>query len=237
MPRSYIPAAALALLLACPAQAQTAPQPAAGDTLLTVSAEGRVSHAPDIATISAGVSTVAITARAAMAENASAMTHTIAALKAAGVAEKDIQTSSLNLSPQYAPQNQDNSPQRITGYRAANTVSVRLRQVAHVGDVIDALVAAGANEINGPDFGVADPDPLTDAARSDAVAKARARAELYAKAAGLHVARILSISEDGGDGGRPVPMLAMARMVAPTPVAAGEVDLTAHVTVAFDLAP
>lgn len=223
----------LGLAFAAPAHADGV---APGDTLLTIPAEGKISAAPDMATVSAGVVTTGASAAAAMADNAAAMARTFAALQAAGVAERDIQTSSLNLSPQFAP-NPDNAPPRITGYRASNTVTVQLREIAKVGAAVDALVKAGANEINGPDFALSAPDATVDAARVQAIATARARAALYAQAAGLHVARILSITEDGGEVARPMPMVFMAVRKEATRVAAGSLDMTAHVTVTFELAP
>ena len=232
----------LSLAAAAPAMAD-GPSVAPGDTLLTLSAEGKVSRAPDMATVSAGVTTTGRSAAAAMAANAAAMNRAITALKAAGVADRDVQTSAINLSPAFAqtPPNQpsDSAP-RITGYTAANTITVRARDISGLGRLIDALIAAGANDINGPNFGVTDSDSAMDAAREDAMAKVRARAALYARAAGLKVLRILTISEDSGEVMRPMPMLMMAKASmdsAPTPVAAGELDLTARVSVAFELAP
>lgn len=242
--------ASLALAGALPlaAQAQVAPPPAiaAGNTLLTVSAEGRAARAPDLAVFTAGVATAGKTAGEAMAANSASMSRVVAALKRAGIADRDIQTSNLNLHPVYAPQ----QPQRpdgamieprqpeIIGYQANNTVTVRQRNLAEFGKVIDTLVTAGANQVNGPDFQVDKPDEALDAARIEAIGKARARAELYARAAGLKVVRIVAISESGGYAPPPMPMYRMAvnaDMAGAPPVASGEVSLAANVSVQFEL--
>lgn len=221
------------LLAAAPLAAQTAPVP----TTLSISADSKVERAPDVADMSAGVVTQAKTAAEAMRGNAEQMTAVIAALKRAGVADRDVQSSSLSLQPQY--RYQDGQAPVLTGYQASNQVSVRVRKLADMGRVIDTLVAAGANQVNGPNFRVDKPDAALDEARAAAVAKARARAELYAKAAGMHVARILSIAETGGGEPpiHPVPMYAraMSKVAADTPVAPGEVELNAGVNVVFEL--
>lgn len=218
---------------------------AASDTLLTVSAEGQSRRTPDIATFSAGVTTQGKTASEALAANSAAMTEVIASLKRTGIQPRDIQTSNLSVSPVYADQSVQPAirPRRTTGpeivgYQVNNQVSVRQRKLDQYGAVIDALVSAGANQVNGPSFGVDQPDAALDEARIDAIKAARARADLYAKAAGLRVVRIVSIAESGG-GGYPQPMLfARAKaMDAAPPVEAGEVNLGAHVTVQFELAP
>jgi hypothetical protein len=222
----------LALILAAPALAAD-PAPLAG-TRLSIAASASVSRPPDLATIGAGVVTQASTAVAAMRDNATRMSSTVAALKRAGLADRDIQTSAISLQPQY--RYGDNQPPVLTGYQASNRVSVRLHDVARVGPVLDALVAAGANQIDGPDFTVENPQAALDGARTEAVATARARAELYARAAGLHVYRIISLREN--DATPPVvrPMtMAMARKADATPVEAGEQSLSVTVEAEFEL--
>lgn len=227
------------------AAAQTPSAVSPGATLLTVSADGKVTRTPDLATFSAGVVSQGKTASEAMAANAADMTRVIAALKKAGVADKDIQTSNLSLNPVYQPQR--NLPDgtvepvqpRIVGYQANNTVSVRQRKLAEMGKVIDALVSAGANQVNGPNFELDDPDPAQDEARTAAMKKARARAELYARAAGLRVSRILAINESGG-WSPPQPVMykmAMDAAAPSSPVQAGELQMAVNVTVQFELAP
>jgi uncharacterized protein len=227
--------AALPLALA-PAAAQVAPPILPDATILDVSATGKTSRVPDIATIRAGVVTQSVNAAGALSENAQRMARVIAALKAAGIADRDLSTASVALSPQY--RYQDNQPPVITGYQASNSVSVTFRDIKKSGAVLDALVKEGANQIDGPNMAIDKPDAALDEARTDAIARARARAELYAKAAGLHVDRIVSISEAGENpGSPPMPVRFMARVaaapVADTQVLPGETDVTASVNVRF----
>lgn len=248
-PSALLPLAMAAMVLPANAQAHDAdptPRVASGNTLLTLSADSRVTRAPDLANFNAGVTTRGKTAGEALSANSAAMNRVVAALKQAGIADRDIQTANLNLNPLYAPQKPlpngeyDPPEPRIIGYQANNTVNVRQRDLTRFGKVIDTLVAAGANTVNGPSFGLDEPDAALDEARTDAMRKARARAELYARAAGLRVARILSISESGGYSPPPMPIYARGGAMmeaAPTPVASGEVSLNANVTVLFELAP
>lgn len=208
-------------------------------TILDVSAQGRVSRTPDIATIRAGVVSQAPSAAAALADNAQRMARVIAALKKGGIADRDLSTASVSLSPQY--RYAENQPPVVTGYQASNTVSVRFRDVARSGTVLDTLVAQGANQIDGPSLSLDKPEAALDEARADAVARARARAELYAKAAGLRVERIASISEaDENDGGSPQPPImfrakAVMADAAPTQVLPGETDVSVRLSVRFIL--
>lgn len=238
--------APLALALALPSVAMAQnnqPAIAATSTLLTISADGKSTRTPDLAVFSAGVTTQGNTAGEAMSANAAAMTRVIAALKKAGVADKDIQTSSINLNPVYGqpvmgPNGQVVNEPRIVGYQAVNMVTVRARDLKNFGKVLDALVASGANQISGPSFQMADPSTAQDEARVSAMKAARARADLYARAAGLRVVRIVSISEGGGYS-PPQPVYAMAKMAdrESTPVQSGEVEAQVSVTVQFELAP
>ena len=245
---SFAAAAALAAV-ATPALAQMQPIPtiAAGHTLLTVNAEGSSTAEPDLAVFGAGVTTQGDTASAALAENSRKMTQVVAALKRAGVAERDIQTNNLNLSPVYAPPKRlpdgsfEEQPQRIVGYQVSNNVSVKQRKLADYGKVIDALVTSGANQVNGPSFMLTKPEAAQDEARQQAIAIARQRAELYARASGLKVMNIVSISESGGNTPQPVMFRrGMADSVAaapPPPVMAGELETNVNVAVQFELAP
>lgn len=223
------------LIAASPLAALAAePVPLAG-TRLDISATGESLRTPDVATISAGVVTQASTASQAMAENAARMAATLAALRKAGVADRDIQTASIGLSPQY--RYADNQPPVLTGYQASNQLSVRFRDVKRAGALLDALVAAGANQINGPSFAVDRPEAALDEARTSALAKARARAELYARAAGLSVKRIVGIREDQGDAvPRPIATMALrAPKAADTGIEAGEQALSVTLLVTFEL--
>ena len=201
---------------------------------LSMNGHGEVRAAPDMATVNAGVTTSAPTAAAALAANSSRMNTVCAALKKLGVAEKNIQTIGFNVSPQYT-NGDNNNARRLTGYQVNNEVSVRLEDVAKVGAALDALVTAGANQMNGISFDIAAPAPLLDKARAGAIADARARAETYARAAGVTLGAILSISE-GGASEPPRPMYRMMAMAAaPTPVAAGQQSVTADVSVVWEI--
>jgi len=205
-------------------------------TLLAVSAMAEARRVPDVATVSAGVVTQAADANAAMRANAEQMEKVMAAVRAAGIAERDIQTSGINLNPQY--RYVENQPPVITGYQASNTVNLKVRDIAKLGKALDALVASGANQVNGPSFEVDQPEPGYDEARRAALDKARARAEMYAKTLGLRVRRIVSISEGGGfQPPMPMPMMAMKmeRAQADTSVSPGESTLAVTLDVVFEL--
>lgn len=209
--------------LTAPAAAQdvtTVIRPLAG-TRLDLSATGTVSRVPDLAIISAGVVTKSATATGAIADNAARMERVRAALKRAGIADRDIQTSSINLNPDYRYDN--NQPPVLTGYQASNNVSIRFRDIRSSGKVLDALVAEGANQINGPSLTIDKPEAATDEARAKAIAVGRARAELYARSLGMRVTRLLSVSESGGYS-RPMPYAADAVMVTAARVAKTEID-------------
>ena len=218
------------------AHAQNAPTTVANDaTLLNISAQAEARRVPDVATLSAGVVTQAADGNSAMRDNAAQMDKVMAAIKAAGIAERDIQTSGINLSPQY--RYTENEAPKIVGYQASNTVSLKVRDITKLGRVLDSLAAQGANQINGPSFEIDQPEPVYDEARLAALKKAQARAETYAKALGLRVRRIVSISESNGGGFRPMPMMAMARGKAEmdTAVAPGETTLSVSLDVVFEM--
>ena len=233
-------AIAAAAMGAGAAAAQTAPTtveplvPAQG-TILDVTAQGRTTRVPDLATIRAGVVSQAATAAAAMADNGRRMARVIAALRASGVAPRDIETATMGLSPQY--RYTDGQPPALTGYQANNSVSIRFRDVARAGGILDTLVAQGANQIDGPALSIDKPEAALDEARTDAVKRARARADLYAAAADMRVVRIVSIAEAGQDAGSPGPQpVFMARAMAAdarTEIAPGEKDVTATLSVRF----
>lgn len=229
--------APLALVAAAAAQAQDDHHMSPLQTLV-VNASADVARAPDLAIINAGVQTDAATAQAAMADNARKMAAVIATLKQRGVADKDMQTSGLSLNAQY-DYRQGNTP-KLTGYQATNTLTLRLRKLDSAGAMLDSLVTAGVNQINGPTFDLSDPEAALDEARQKAVQMARTRADLYAAAAGLKVKRILSIAEGGAPAPQPV-FLKAARMAAATPadatteLAPGEISRTATVSITFEL--
>lgn len=223
-------AATFGALLAGPALAETAPAETTPPAVISVTGEATVSVAPDVAQIDAGVTSEAKTAREASDANNAAMGKVLLALKGAGVEESDYQTSRLSLQPQSAPNR--SGPSSIVGYRASNRVTIRLRDVTKVASVIDTLVGAGANEIGGISFTVSRASKLLDEAREQAVADARRKAEIYAKAAGVTLGVPLSLSEEGAPG--PIPYRRVAAgFAAATPVAQGEETLRVTVSVSW----
>src|SRR5687767_15151087 len=232
--------ASLLVLSALPlasAAAQTLPLPAPviNGTRLDVVATGEVTRVPDIARVTAGVITTATTATAALEQNARQMASVRQALRQAGIPDRDIQTSAISLYPDYRQDERGMNPQLI-GYRASNEVSVRFRDIAATGKILDALVAQGANQINGPMLTIDKPEQALDEARLAALATARSRAELYARAAGKRVGRLLSISEAGG-GAIPMGriMAQAASMRDSTSIEPGEQSVAVSLAVSFEL--
>ena len=231
----FLAAAALAAPGAAMAQAAVQLQPVSG-TRLDISATGEVSRVPDVAIISTGVVTRAATATAAIQQNSERMDRVRAALKRAGIADRDIQTSSLSLNPDY--NYQQNQPPKLTGYQASNTLSVRFRDIGQTGKILDALVSEGANQISGPNLTIDKPEAALDEARVKAIASGRARAETYARALGMRVVRLLSVSESGGYAAPPpMPMAVYARAErdSSTSIDPGEQKLQVSVSMSFEL--
>lgn len=195
---------------------------------LTVSGTGSVALVPDMVTVTLGVHHEAPTAQEALQKMSEALGPVLAHLAESGVAERDIQTSGLSLGPvRVYPEGE--AP-RLTGYTASSTVSVRLRELDAVGAVLDSVIGEGANELSGISFSLADPAAAENEARRAAVMDARARAETYAEAAGVSLGEVQSISESGGGGPMPV---AYAMREASVPVAAGEIEISASVTMVY----
>lgn len=241
--KTFLRAGALAVILAAGAAPMAMAQAAApaADTMfrattLNLAADGEVKAAPDMASINLGVMTEARTAQGAMQANSARMTEVMAALRKAGIAAKDIQTSGLNLNAQYVYE--QNVPPRLTGYQASNQVTVIVHDLTKLGAAVDATVSAGANQVNGISFGLNDPTAAENAAREDAVKALQAKADLYARATGYRVGRLVSLSEGGGYTPRPpVPMMAYAskREAMDTPVSAGELNVRIEVTGLYEL--
>ncbi|NEX94110.1 SIMPL domain-containing protein [Caulobacter sp. 17J65-9] len=248
--KALLRSAALAgvlLAVAAPAAlAQSGPMPPEGGPhmmmrrgpVLNLSAYGETRVAPDMATISLGVTTEAPTAADAMRQNRERMTQMMAALKKQGVAEKDIQTSGLNLSPQYTYR--ENQPPLLRGYQASNQVTVIVYDLTKLGQAVDATVAAGGNQVNGISFGLRDPQTAENAARVAAVKALKAKADLYAGATGLRIKGLQSLSEGGGYSApppMPVPMFKAARAEAmdSTPIAGGELVLRVDVQGVYEM--
>lgn len=228
--------------------------------LLSLSAEGRSRRTPDLAIFSAGVVTQGTTAAEALSANSRQMASVTAALRRSGIAERDIQTSAISLQPRYSnpeleaqlrarqtgqPYVGTTEPARIIGYEARNNVQVRVRRLGEMGRIIDTLISAGANQVDGPSFTLDEQKVALDEARTEAIAEGRQRAELYARAAGMRVNRLLSISEGGGfypvtqvfavaergggPGAPPPPP------PPPAPISPGELTLGVGVSMQFEL--
>ena len=254
-------------LAATPALGQQPVAPAVtplgpGSALLSLTAEGRSRRTPDVAIFSAGVVTQGKTAAEAISENSRRMDGVAAALRRAGVAPRDVQTATLSLQPRYSnPEREEQlrarqareayippaepAPPRIIGYDARNSIQVRVRRIGEMGSILDALIAAGANQVEGPSFTLDQPAAALDEARTSALTTARERAELYARGAGMRVVRVLTITEAGGY--YPVQdIVVTAQSVGfagappppppPTQVAPGELSLGVNVSVQYELA-
>ena len=233
-------------LAATAASAQTVQQTPVSSTIqmiqtqpsLNLAATGEVRVAPDMATVTFGVVTEAPTAQAAMAQNATQMNTVVAALRRAGVAERDIQTSGLNLQAQY--DYQENQPPKLRGYQASNRVTVRVMDLTKTGATVDAVVAAGVNQIDGVSFGLKDPSAAENEARLKAVQALQAKARLYAEALGVQLGGIRSLNEGGGYTPQPpVPMFAMRASAMDagggTSVSGGELSVKIDVTGVYDI--
>jgi uncharacterized protein YggE len=227
------------LPLALPALALPALADEQKPATLTATGEGSAFAVPDIAVITIGVLSNGRTAQAALAANSSDMAAVIATIKAAGVEDKDIGTSGFNVSPIYPPvreQNQD-QPAKIIGYRVANDVRVTIRDFAKAGGVLDKVVEAGANQVNGISFELSDRAGPADQALKAAVAEATRKAALMADAANLKLIRLLSLTTEES---RPIPYgpapMAFAKAAA-VPIMAGQQEIIANVTAVFEIAP
>lgn len=206
------------------------------ETTITLMGKGSINHAPDIAMINVGVSVEAKTAAEAMQQQASQMAGVFNAVKAAGIADRDMQTGNISLNPVYEYPN--NARPRLTGYQANNQINIKVRKLDALGKTLDAVVKGGGNTINGISFSIDEPDKFQNEARIEAIKDAAAKAELYAQAVGYKVKRIVTISEQEYYP-QPVPMAAMRMQDAggapETQIAAGEVSLTQTVNVVFEL--
>ncbi len=233
-------AAGILLVLAFLVASSVPKQAMAGDTeirLITVTGEAQTQVKPDIATARFGVENTAPTAQEAQQYNAQKMTAVVNALVAAGVAKDDIQTSNFSVYPQYEWQEQKaGSKQVLVGFRCNNTVTAKVKNIAKLGDVIDAAAGAGANSIGGISFGLENPDPVKDQMLAQAVKNARSKANIMAEAAGVTIANVHSISDgwyqvmDLNEGVR----ADMAKSFAgSTPIEPGSLTISASVRMEF----
>ncbi len=202
---------------------------------MTITGSGSASAAPDIATVMTGVESFAPTAAGALAENSERMAQILGVLMDAGIAQTDIQTSNLSVSPRYNDRKM-RSEHQVAGYQVRNGLNVRVRDISSLGEVLDAIVSTGANRIDGVSFGFADSTDLRRKARMAAVQDARSTAEIYAAAAGVRLGGVLSIS-DGSAAPQPRGGFAMAEMArSAVPIAVGESSISDTVRIVWEIA-
>lgn len=229
---------AAVLLSASPLAAQDAGAPARRSTL-AVGGDGIVTATPDLASFSTGVVSNAKSAREALDANTKSVADVIAAIKAAGVEARDIATSGFSVQPQYVNVKRDGTEvPRIAGYEVRNTVTVRLRDLARLGGLLDDVVTKGANQIGGISFDIAEPSKLEEQARIAAVKDARHQAEIMAEAGGVRLVRVISITEEGA--APPMPRMMAAAPMAKrdsVPVEAGETEVRARVNIVYEIEP
>ncbi len=231
-------AAGLAGLFGASAAAQTlAPE----EPSISVSGVGTVRGQPDVAVMNAGVVSEAATAREALSDNSAAMSRMTEALRGEGIDRRDLQTSGFFVEPIYSqpPPDYDGSQSfepKIVGYRVRNELTIRIRNLARTGALLDQLVTLGANSISGPTFTVADPTGLEDQARRAAIRDAIRKGQLYAQAANVPLGAITRIEENVFQRPQPLPMAAMAREAAQdssVPIESGELAFEAQVNVTW----
>lgn len=214
------------------AQAQTSKP----GNMMSVEGRAETSVTPDLADVSAGVVSQAEDARLALSQNTEAMQKVMDGLKDMGIAEKDLQTSQFSVSPVYSDPRSSSGSRDITGYRVTNQVTARIRKIDDLGAVLDKLVTLGANQINNVSFSVSDPREVMDKLRKEAIADARAKADIYAEAANVTIVGVRSISEGGGGGGpQPVFARAMAMEASSVPVATGQQTLSMDVSLVYEI--
>jgi uncharacterized protein YggE len=234
MHRLTLAAAALAATLAAASPAMS--EETRMSRLISISGHGEVRSVPDVAIVTSGVLSQGATAAEALAANTSAMTSIFAALKEAGLAEKDMQTSNFMVQPRY--NFQDGRAPELVGYDVSNNVTVTLRKIGDLGGLLDRLVKAGSNQINGIAFDVSQPEAALDQARKLATVDATRKAKLFAEAMGVSLGKVMSISESGGYQ-PPMPMargkVMMADAAAPVPLAAGEQTISVDVNITWEI--
>ena len=204
---------------------------------IVVVGEGKAYVKPDMALIQVGVVTEAESAAAAVRQNNEAMHKLLDTLKSGGIEEDDIQTSGFNVTPRYQHGIEGREAPRIVGYEVSNEVTVKVRQLAEFGGILDQVVQSGANRVHGIQFTVSEPAAALDNARQEAIADAARKARIYANTAGVKVGKPLAIEEQSSDPVRPVygRQMAMAEMASNVPIATGEQTLRATVHVTYEL--
>lgn len=202
---------------------------------ITVQGEGTAAARPDMATIQTGVTTTAETAKAALDANNKAMQQVMQEIKAKNIDDKDIQTSGFHVHPEYRREPRESSSNQIEAYRVSNTLTIKVRNLARLGEILDALVQAGSNQLSGVSFSIADSRAVMNDARKKAVDDARGRAELYASAMNVKVGKVLSVSEQTIQSPQPYQARMMAESAGSVPIATGEQEVTATINVQYEL--
>jgi uncharacterized protein YggE len=203
---------------------------------VTVTGSGEASARPDMATVQVGVVTEGDSASEALKKNSQAMEGLMQSLAGQGIAEKDIQTTNVSVSPRYS--NIRDREMHIVGYEASNNVMAKIRQLSNLGTILDDVVEKGANRMHGVSFSVAEPNPILDQARQKAIQDARRKADLYATAAGVKLGRVLLIEEQSHHLPRMEPMMMGRAMAAPAvPIASGEQEFRVTINVTYALEP
>jgi hypothetical protein len=227
----------ICFLAVAPASAQVQVTPSPDAPVVTLSVQETTEVAPDLATLNAGVETIAPSAAAALTQNSAKMRRVVDAIRAAGVADRDIRTNTVGISARY---DYPNRTRQFLGYAATNTVTVLLRDIGKVGGFLDRITAAGANEVNGPTFAVSEPGRHRVVARDRAVERAQSEAQAYARRAGFKSARLLSVTE-GGSFVQPFDVVvtgesrAPALVSAPPPVLGGQQSVGVSITAVYRL--
>ncbi len=232
--RVIIPALTM-IAASLPVATQSAFAASPAKRTISLSASGTVKAAPDLATITTGVTSEGQSAQDALSKNTQAMSKVVDGLKDAGIEPKDIQTSDFNVSPVYE-QRKNGQVAFITGYRVGNKVNITVRNPKRLGEILDMVVRAGANQIGSISFGIAEPEKLQDEARKQAMRNAIDNAKLYAETAGVELGPVMTITEEGGHSPRPyraaAPMAAMEKAV---PIEGGTLTVQAKVRVTWEL--
>lgn len=228
--KPYLAAATIALFCVAPAFAEETKM----QRTISLTGYGEVQGVPDRATLSLGVFTNAQTAKEALATNSTSMTKLMEALKAAGIADKDMQTSNFMINPRYDYRNDGQQPV-ANGFDVSNQVTVNVRNIADIGQFLDQSVTAGANQINGISFSFENSDQLMDEARKKAVADAKRKAELYTAASGTSLGSIITISESGVSQPQPIFMAKANAEAASTPISPGEQVLATNITIVWEI--
>lgn len=239
MNRIQLLVAAIAVgALAQSAFAQDAPAQQRIPTL-TLTGEGSAEAQPELATVQIGVAVTAKVAKDALAENSKLLAAALNAAKESGIEPRDLQTSGLSLRPDIV--RAEKWPHReVIGYQVNNIVTMRVRDISKLGALLDRLVVLGINDIRSINFSVANPAPLIEQARAEAIKDVIRKAEKYAEAANLKIVRVLNIGEVGVEVPMPRAAIVMRNASVPrpdVPIEAGELTYRARVSAEFEIAP